>query len=74
MTQRLGDGRAGRDDNWRNMENEGRREETMRGETQRTPIGAAEPAEPAKRGVGGGRRRWKSGEYLRYCREMRIDI
>ena len=31
MTQRLGDGRAGRDGNWRRMENEGRRQEKIRG-------------------------------------------
>ena len=37
MTQRLGDGRAGRDDNWRRMEDEGRREEKMRGTTPKKP-------------------------------------
>ena len=83
MTQMLGDGRAGRDENWRRMENEGRREEMMRGKTQRTPTGAAEAEtidivgtaeSPSKGGVGGGRGKWKSGEYMRYCREMRIDI
>ena len=29
---------------------------------------------PTRGGVGGGRRKWKSGEFMRYCREMRIDI
>jgi len=29
---------------------------------------------PARGGVGGGRRKWRSGEYLRYCREMKIGI
>ena len=90
VTQRLGDGRAGRDDNWRRMENGGRREETMRGTTPRKPetidivgtagaetetiniVGTTEI--PPKGGVGGGRRKWKSGEYMRYCKEMRIDI
>ena len=43
-------------------ENEGRREEMERGETpQRTPVGTAEPA---RGGVGGGRRRWRGGEIL----------
>ena len=37
MTQTLGDGRAGRDDNWRRMENEGRREEKKRGTTPKKP-------------------------------------
>ena len=76
VTQRLGDGRAGRDDNWRRMENEGRRQEKIRGTTPETPeteiVGTTEI--PPKGGVGGGRRKWKSGEYMRYCREMRIDI
>ena len=29
---------------------------------------------PTRGGVGGGRRKWKSGEFMRYCREMRIDL
>ena len=29
---------------------------------------------PTRGGVGGGRRKWRSGEYLRYCREMKIDM
>ena len=53
------------------MENEGRREEAMRRIATKT-IRTTE--EPTKGGVGGGRRKWRSGEYLRYCREMKIDI
>jgi hypothetical protein len=37
VTQTLGDGRAGRDDIWRRMENEGRREERMRRSTSKKP-------------------------------------
>ena len=75
VTQRLGDGRAGRDDHWRRMENEGRRQQKIRGKTPEKPeteIGTTEI--PPKVGAGGGRRKWKSGEYVRYCREMRIDM
>ena len=74
------------------MENEGRREEIMRGITQKRPetetIDITGPAEagggrrstlgtagtPTRGGVGGGRRKWRGGEYLRYCREMKIDM
>jgi hypothetical protein len=49
------------------MENEGRRQEKIRGKTPETPeteiLGTQEI--PSKRGVGGGRRKWKSGEYMR---------
>ena len=58
-----GDGRAGRDGNWRNMENVGKREKLVRGDTVRKA--GAVTAGPAKIGVGGGRRRWRSGEYAR---------
>ena len=72
VTQRLGDGgRAGRDANWRHMENEGRREEAVRGIT---PKAIRTTEEPTKGGVGGGRRKWRGGEYLRYCREMKIGV
>ena len=72
VTQRLGDGdRAGRDENWRHMENEGRREEAVRGTT---PKAARTTEETTKGGVGGGRRKWRGGEYLRYCREMKIGV
>ena len=104
VTQRLGDGRAGRDANWRHMENEGRREEIRRGITQKRteaiditiditgpadPEGLTNPADvghklrvgtlgmpgtPTRGGVGGGRRKWRGGEYLRYCREMKIGM
>jgi hypothetical protein len=37
VTQTLGNGRAGRDDNWRRMENEGRREEKKRRTTPKKP-------------------------------------
>ena len=44
------------------MENEGRREEVVRGKVkQKSAAGIMEPA----RGGGGGRRRWRGGEYLR---------
>ena len=71
MTQMLGDGRAGRDDNWRRMENEGRREEKMRGITPKKPetetidiVGTAEAETETNtvgtteipQGAGGGRR------------------
>jgi len=72
VTQRLGDGdRAGRDENWRHMENEGRREEAVRGTK---PKAARTTEETTKGGVGGGRRKWRGGEYLRYCREMKIGV
>ena len=72
VTQRLGDGgRAGRDANWRHMENEGRREEAVRGIT---PKAIRTTEEPTRGGVGGGRRKWRGGEYLRYCREMKIGM
>ena len=29
---------------------------------------------PTRGGVGGGRRKWKSGEFMRYCRDIRIDL
>ena len=88
VTQRLGGGRAGRDEHWRCIENEGRREEIMRGTTPRKPetidiVGTTEAETidivgttelPSKGGVGGGHRKWKGGEYMRYCREIRIDI
>ena len=107
VTQTLGDDRAGRDDTWRRMENEGRREEKMwritskKPETETVDIVGTAGAEaetntvgtkdipqgagvgrrnavgtvtPTRGGVGGGRREWESGEFMRYCREMIIDI
>ena len=77
VTQRLGDeGRAGRDASWRHMENEGRREEVERGNTPGTGAMniAGTPETPSKGGVGGGRRKWRGEEYLRYCREMKIGV
>ena len=53
------------------MENEGRREEAARGTT---PKAVRTTEEPAKGGVGRGRRKWRGGEYLRYCMEMKIDV
>jgi hypothetical protein len=51
VTQRLGDeGRAGRDASWRHMENEGRREEAVRGIT---PKAIRTTEEPTKGGWGG---------------------
>ena len=65
------------------INNEGNNPEETRDNTRVDIVGTAEAETidivgtteiPSKGGVGGGRRKWKGGEYMRYWREMRIDI